>query len=92
MKIKRFNSFQVNENKSTKTYSIFELNSGKPSRFYSTKSKSFTSNINKATLYSKEDAEYIKNLMTKDRANLYQPTDEKNKELHIGDVYEMGLL
>lgn len=79
-----------NENQS-KTYSIYELGLGQPSRFYNSDSKSMTTDVNKATLYNKEDAEHIKNVMLKDRANKYNETGIKYPELHVGDLFDKGM-
>ena len=82
----------VNEENQTKTYSVYELSFGQPSRFFNKETKSFTTDVNKATLYSKQDAEDIKKKLLQPRMDKYQKDGKNYTELHIGDLFKKGIL
>jgi hypothetical protein len=75
-----------------KTFSIYELSNGQPSRFYNSSTDSFTSDVKKATLYTKEEAESKKKELEKPRTDQYQKTGKNYTELHTGDLFKKGIL
>jgi uncharacterized protein YxeA len=75
-----------------KTFSVYELSNGQPSRFYNNSTNSFTSDVKKATLYTKEEAESKRKELEKSRTDQYQKTGKKYTELHTGDLFKKGIL
>jgi hypothetical protein len=75
-----------------KTFSVYELSNGQPSRFYNSSTNSFTSDVKKATLYTKEEAESKKKELEKSRTDQYQKTGKNYPELHTGDLFKKGIL
>jgi len=75
-----------------KTFSIYELSLGQPSRFWSEEKKDFVSDKNKATLYTKEDAIKKYKELDKIRRDKYAKDHKNYKELHVGDLFDKGIL
>lgn len=75
-----------------KTFSIYELSSGQPSRFWSEEKKDFVSDKNKATLYTKDDANKKYKELNKIRSDKYAKDHKNYIELHVGDLFKKGIL
>ena len=75
-----------------KTFAVYELSNGQPSRFYNNTTKKFTANKNEATLWTQSEAEKVKDKLEKPRIDSYQKTGKNYTELHIGDLYKKGIL
>jgi hypothetical protein len=75
-----------------KTFSVYELMHGQPSRFYNASTNSFTNDVKKATLYTEKEAESKKKELEKVRTTQYQKTGKGYVELHIGDLFKQGIL
>jgi hypothetical protein len=75
-----------------KTFSVYELSQGQPSRFYSSSTNSFVSDEKKTTLYIKEEAQAKRKELEKTRTDQYQKTGKNYPELHTGDLYKKGIL
>jgi len=82
----------LREAKEKKTYSVYELQGGQPFYFWNEDKKSFTSDANKATLYTKSEAEDIMKKLLKPRIEKYQENGKNYKELHIGDLFKKNIL
>lgn len=78
---------------SEKKYSVYELYFGQPYNFYNEEQDKFIwSEANKATLYTKEEAEKKRSELLKPRMEYYQRTGKNYTELHIGDLFKKGIL
>lgn len=75
-----------------KRFSIYELSLGQPSRFWSEEKKDFVYDVNKATLYTKEDAIKKYKELYKIRCDKYAKDYKYYKELHVGDLFDKGIL
>lgn len=79
----------VMENK----YAIYELAFGQPYNFYNEEQDKFIwSEPTKATLFTKKEAENKRAELLKPRIEYYQRTGKNYQELHIGDLFEKGIL
>jgi len=56
------------------------------------KTGGFSYDVNKATLYSQQEAEDVKKELLKSRIYRYQQYGESYQELHVGDLLKKGIL
>lgn len=82
----------IKEETQIKTYSVYELSFGQPGRFFNQETESFTADVNKATLYSKQEAEDIRKKILQPRIDRYQKNGKHYTELHVGDLFKKGIL
>ena len=78
---------------SERTYSLYELYYGQPYNFYNEEQDKFIwDEPTKATLFTKAEAENKRKELRKPRSDYYQRTGNISNEIHIGDLYEKGIL
>jgi antirestriction protein len=76
-----------------RTYSVYELRFGQPYNFYNEEQNKFIPDEpTKATLYTKAEAENKREELRKPRRDYYQRTGNNYTEIHIGNLYEKGIL
>lgn len=75
-----------------KRYSVYELMHGQPTRFWNEIQNNFTYEVKNATLYTKEEAKALANKLLQPRIEKYQKDGKHYSELHIGDLFEKGML
>lgn len=85
---------KIDESTNTdKTYAVYELYLGQPTYFWNEEKDDFIWNdANRATLYTKEEAENVRKQLLAPRIEKYQQTGRNYQEIHIGDLYEKGFL
>lgn len=84
---------KLKEGIENKTYAVYELYFGRPYNFYNEeKDKFIWSEPTEATLYTKEEAENKRKELLKPRVDYYQETGRNYKEIHVGDLFEKGIL
>ena len=74
-------------------YAVYELYLGQPYNFWNDENKKwYWSEPQKATLYTKKEAEEKRENLLTPRRNIYSKKGDPYKEIHIGNLYQKGLL